>query len=262
MKLSILLCFISVIFFQIILSLGNHQETFQLEEKIFNPQFDEILSAKNPLIQYFNFKKMMGRIKELDTKAKNTCFNSDSSNVKCGLLPKLFKDSAFKFGKNMKSDNLIDLFRNTQKILVGAQSTNMDLETNNTDVSQSGSDQHYSLTAEEPRYVIINKEYDNPLKFDSRNFWEFIPPRGRKGYFDINEDTFIPNRGKKVLTQEQKKRSKSKQIAFDLNEDFYPVRGRRIPDELQDTPKQSLYDDELFYPNRGKRLSIKGFNFN
>lgn len=102
------------------------------------------------------------------------------------------------------------------------------------------------LTAEEPRFVIIRKENDFPLKIgvicdfflqrslsnrffsktDSRNFWEFIPPRGKKDTLKWRD-----------------KKSKQKQVAFELNDDFYPVRGKKLT-EIED----------LFYPNRGKRF--------
>lgn len=94
------------------------------------------------------------------------------------------------------------------------------------------------------------------LLTDSRNFWEFIPPRGRKGHFDLNDDMFMPNRGKKDKMEWRDKKSKQNQIAFELNDDFYPVRGRRLSDIVGNS-QQAAYDEDLFYPNRGKRSNIK-----
>lgn len=101
-------------------------------------------------------------------------------------------------------------------------------------------DHQNSLTAEEPRFVIIRKENDFPLKLDSRNFWEFIPPRGRKEHFEWRD-----------------KKGKQNQISFELNDDFYPVRGRRLSDMVRRNAQQGVYDEDLFYPNRGKRSNTK-----
>lgn len=65
---------------------------------------------------------------------------------------------------------------------------------------------------------------------------------------------FIPNRGKKTPLEYRDKKVKQNQIAFELNDDFYPVRGRRLPNNVPGSSKQALYDEDLFYPNRGKRL--------
>lgn len=55
------------------------------------------------------------------------------------------------------------------------------------------------------------------------------------------------------------KKGKQKQIAFELNDDFYPVRGKKLTEIDHGNSQQAVYDEDLFYPNRGKRPDQKVF---
>lgn len=70
----------------------------------------------------------------------------------------------------------------------------------------------------------------------------FMPNRGKKNQGSINLQSDNP----------RDKKNKPFQKMFDISDDFYPVRGRRLSDAQKNT-RFTLNDEDFFYPNRGRR---------